>query len=516
MLANRLKLLGEKLPKISDLQGKRHLDLLASARFQIQDRMKIREILELEIESLAFGCRGVSRQDGFVWFVDRALPGQRVKAEVTRRRRQYGEAAIAEVLRPSPFEIPPPCPYFGTCGGCQAQHLDYPSQIEAKTGQVSEILRRIGGIPDARVMPAKAASRIYGYRNKMEFTCSDRPWRMDGPGPENPDAFAVGLHVPRRFDKILDIEACLLQSPEANQLLESCRRAMAASGLKPYNIKNHSGFWRFLIIREGMRTGQRMLHILTAGMEEKNGAECVDGMADSLLRDFPDLTTIVHGISDRPGQVAWSESERVLHGPGIIREEILGKTFEISPASFFQTNTLQADVLFDTLIELARFRGDETVFDLYCGTGAIGICLADRVRRVVGIEVIESAVRNARRNAACNGTGNIEFIHADMKYALQGRGERPDVVILDPPRGGTHPHTVRDILALAPQKIIYVSCNPPMLAKDLRQLSQGYTLEIVQPVDMFPHTQHIEAVAVLARTGTVISAAAPKDADPAA
>ncbi|MBN1895808.1 23S rRNA (uracil(1939)-C(5))-methyltransferase RlmD [bacterium] len=472
--------------------------------------MKSREILELEIESLAFGCRGVSREDGFVWFVDRALPGQRVKAEVLRRRKQYGEASLAEVLRPSPFQITPPCPYFGTCGGCQAQHLAYPVQVEAKTGQIVEILQRIGGIRDARVMPAKAASRIFGYRNKMEFTCSDRHWRPDGPGLEDPHSFAVGLHVPRRFDKILDIEACLLQSQEANRLLGLCRKAMAASGLNPYNLKDHTGFWRFLIIREGFRTGERMLHIITSGREGSRGTACVDGMAVSLLRDFPDLTTIVHGISDRTGQVAWSETERVLHGPGFIHEKILGKMFEISPASFFQTNTLQADTLIETLIELGRFRGDETVFDLYCGTGAIGICMADRVRRVVGIEVIESAVANARRNAESNGTGNIEFIRADMKEALRGRGgTRPDIVILDPPRGGAHPRTIRDILELEPARILYVSCNPPMLAKDIQHLSQDYSLEAVQPVDMFPHTRHIEAVAALSRTGSRIATTIP-------
>jgi len=207
----------------------------------------------------------------------------------------------------------------------------------------------------------------------------------------------------------------------------------------------------------------------------------------------------------------------VVHGPGFIREKILGKTFEVSPTSFFQTNTLQAEVLFETIIGLAGFRGDETVFDLYCGTGAIGICLADRVRRIVGIEVIESAVRNARRNAACNRTDNIEFVHADMKDALRSLGGgKPDIVILDPPRGGTHPNTVTDILELAPAKIIYVSCNPPMLAKDIRKLSQCYALEVVQPVDLFPHTQHIETVAVLVRTGHGISAAASKDAGPAA
>ena len=465
-----------------------------------------RDLLELTIHDLAFGARGLARQDDFVWFIDRGIPGQRVKARVKRVRKRYGEARIEEVLTPSPHQVDPPCPHFGTCGGCQLQHLAYDIQVQAKTQQVQDILERIGGLKNVSVNPTIPAQTIYGYRNKMEFSFSARRWIPEGEPPDQPRDFALGLHVPGRYDKVLDIHTCLLQSETCNGILRDVRRLARESGLKPYDEKTHTGFWRFLVLREGKNTGEIMLNLVTSGQESDRGTQAVDRIGRELLRLHPCITTLLHSTTDRKAQVAFGESERIIHGPGKIREKIGDRVFQISPNAFFQTNTHQAQCLFETLADLARFRGDETVYDLYCGTGAIGIVVAHRVGQVVGIEVIPSAIEDARLNARLNQIANMAFVTADMKNALEDADAltekfgAPDTVILDPPRGGTHPKTVAHLLKLAAPKIVYVSCNPTVLARDLQTLCETtYTLQAVQPVDMFPHTGHIEVVLLLVK-----------------
>jgi len=463
------------------------------------------ELFEIEITDLAFGAKGIARTDDFVWFINRALPGQNIVARAGRIKKAYGEARLMEVLSPAPDQIDPPCPYFGICGGCQMQHWKYEKQVEAKARQVKDILQRIGSIPDPPMLKAIGADNLYAYRNKMEFTFSDRRWLLQDDPMEKPVDFALGLHAPGCYDKVLDLDACLLQSEINNAILREVKQFTMESGLPPYNLRTHEGFWRFLILREGQQTGQYMVHLVTSGQFEPEGLDAVNHLCKLLTDQHPELFTFIHGISDNIGQVARSETERILHGPGHISEKIYGLEFEISPAAFFQTNTVQAEILFHFIVELADFKGTETVFDLYCGTGAIGLALADKVNQVIGVEVIESAVNDARRNAERNGIENATFVLADMKDALRDQPVIqelgvPDVLILDPPRGGTHPKTIEDVLNLKAPKVIYVSCNPPMLAKDLQSLSSAYTLKKVQPVDLFPHTKHIEVVALLELT----------------
>jgi len=460
------------------------------------------DLFEIEIEDLAFGARGLARMDDFVWFVDRALPGQKILARAGRVRKAYGEARLVEVLSPATDQIDPPCPYFGICGGCQMQHWKYAKQADAKSRQVKDILQRIGGIDDPPMLDVIGADNLYGYRNKMEFTFSDRRWLLQDDAMEKPENFALGLHVPGRFDKVLDLDVCLLQSDFNNKIMGTIKQFALESGLPPYSQKTHEGFWRFLILRNGQQTGQHMIHLVTSGQFGEDGNKAVDKLCQTILDKHPDLTTFIHGISDSKGQVARSETERILHGSGQITEMLFGLEFEISPAAFFQTNTIQAEKLFYSIIELAEFKGTETVFDLYCGTGAIGLTLADKIKQVIGVEVIESAVEDARRNAKRNGISNANFILADMKDALRNQPaiqemETPDVLILDPPRGGTHPKTIEDVLEIKAPKVIYVSCNPPMLAKDLQSLTSIYKLRKIQTVDLFPHTKHIEVVALL-------------------
>jgi 23S rRNA (uracil1939-C5)-methyltransferase len=486
------------------------------------------DILELTIDDLAFGGRGVARLNDFVWFVKQGIPGQKVSAKITKIKKGYGEARVHEIISPSPDQVSPPCPYFGICGGCQFQHLEYEKQVEYKTKQVKELLERIGSQKQIGVRPTIPATDIYGYRNKMEFTYSNRRWLIKENDNEQSADFALGLHVPNRYDKVLNIDACLLQSEKANRLLKEIGELTAQSRLSPYSTATHQGFWRFLVIREGKNTGDLMVNIITSDQNLDEGKKEIDRFVHKLfwskrgtsvstsLRskttptnrgglkiNHPELTTLLHSVCDQKAQVAFGKMERLLLGPGKITERICERIFDISPNAFFQTNTKQTQILFDTISELADFQGDETVYDLYCGTGAIGIYIADRVKQVIGIEVIESAVADGKHNIELNEIHNIELFQSDMKDALQksdlaGKYGTPDVVILDPPRGGPHPKTLKGLLDLAPPKIIYVSCNPPILSRDLQILCEEmYICTTVQPVDMFPHTGHIEVVAVL-------------------
>lgn len=468
-------------------------------------QLKKGDLISLDIDDLAFGAKGVARYDDFVCFVERGIPGQKVKARIRKAKKRYAEAYVEEVVEPSPHQVDAPCPYFGVCGGCQLQHLAYEIQVEAKTRQIQEILERLGGFESVEVRPTIPAEKIYGYRNKMEFTFSDRRWLMAEDEGESAD-FALGLHVPRRYDKVIDLKACLLQSALANSVLCTVRDLVLQTGLAPYNIRTHQGYYRFLVVREGKNTDDLMLNFITSGQAGEEGDEALDWIVHKLFWKHPEVTSVLHSITDRKAQMALAEAQRLILGPEYITEKIGDLTFEISPDAFFQTNSLQAQHLFDTIVDLAEFEGNETVYDLYCGTGAIGLYIAKHVKQVLGIEVIESAVKDARRNAEINKIENIEFFLADMKDALKDPslfGEElavPDVVILDPPRGGTHPKTIKGLLRLGAPKIIYVSCNPAILARDLQMLCEKkYNTAAIQPVDMFPHTGHIETVVVLTK-----------------
>lgn len=463
-------------------------------------------VLELTIDDLAYGAQGVARVDDYVVFVDRAIPGQKVKAKIKQKKRSYAEGYVLEVVEPSPSQIDPPCPYFGVCGGCKLQHMQYREQLRHKTKQVKELLERIGGFENPDILPTLPAKDIYNYRNKMEFSFSDQRWLREE-DEEKPHDFALGLHVPRRFDKVLNVDACLLQCDTANAILKDVTSLTLETGLKPYGVHSHEGFWRFFIIREGKNTGELMLNFITSGQEGQRGNDAVDWVVHKLFWRFPEITSVIHSVTDKVAQVAFSESERLLLGPPVINEKVGHRTYEISPNAFFQTNTRQTEVLFDTIVNLAKFQCHEIVYDLYCGTGAIGIYIADYVKKVVGIEVIEAAVKDGQRNIELNQLTNIELILADMKDALKeteaiiAQHGHPDVIILDPPRGGTHPDTIKHVIGLSPAKIVYVSCNPSILARDAAVLCENvYRMETVQPVDMFPHTGHVEVVTLFTKT----------------
>ena len=444
------------------------------------------DLLELVVDDLAFGGEGVGRADGYVVFVRGGLPGDRLRVRVTEARGRFGRGVIDTVLSPSPDRVEAPCPYFGSCGGCRLQHLAYPAQLAFKEKQVRDCLTRLGGLPPFELRPIVAAPAPYGYRNKMEFTIA-------GPGP------VIGLHQAERYDVVLDIERCLLQSDTMNALLDELRRQVRERALSVWEPQLERGLLRFVAVREGQRTGEAMVNVVASAPD----VETLVPVAEALRARVPATTSVVLNVNDKKASVAVGSEEHLLLGRDHITEKLGSVGFRVSAASFFQTNTAQAERLFAIVGEACELGGDDTVLDLYSGTGAISLLLAGRARHVYGIELAPAAVADAVRNAEANGIANCTFLTGEVRHVLPvlaRDGVRPSVVVADPPRAGFHPKALSALAALAPARIVYVSCNPSTLARDVGDLvRQGYRLDWVQPVDMFPQTPHIEAVARLTR-----------------
>ncbi len=455
------------------------------------------ESLDLEIDGMAFGGRGLTKVDGFTLFVDGAVPGDRVKARVFKKKRNYAEARVVELMTSSPDRVDPPCSYSGYCGGCKWQFLAYDKQIEYKRRHVAEALEHIALIKGVTVHEPLPSDRIFEYRNKMEFSCSDRRWLLpEELGREDLDiGFAIGLHVPGTFHKVLDIKTCLLFPAQGNEILENARQYMKASGAPPYGLKSHEGFWRFLMLRHSAAKDEWMVNIITAAEDR----DVVGPLADALMEKYPQIVSVVNNVTARKAGIAVGEYEIHLAGERVLTDRIGPFTFEISANSFFQTNTRGAAKLYETAKRYAALSGNETVMDLYCGTGAIGIFLSGAAKDVIGMEVVESAVADAENNCRLNGVTNCRFIAGDIRKRLSEMDAVPDVMVIDPPRDGMHKDVVKGVMATAPDRIVYVSCNPATLARDLLSLKEIYTVEEVQPVDLFPHTFHIESVARLVK-----------------
>ena len=451
--------------------------------------------ITLEISHIAFGGKGLAKPDGFAVFVDKAVPGDVVQARITRKKKNYAEARVLELLASSSDRIDPACPYSGHCGGCKWQFLDYEKQLAYKRQHVAEALAHIGRIEDVLVHETIPSERLFGYRNKMEFSCSDRRWVL--PNEMDRDdldrSFALGLHVPGTFNKVIDTEVCLLHPPLGNDILAYIRQAIRCSDLPPYGLKSHAGYWRFVMLRNSAFYGHWMVNIVTSYENTK----AMEPLANQLMAQYPGVVSVVNNITARKSSVAIGESEVLVAGEPFFKERIGPYEFIISANSFFQTNSVGAQTLYDKTKEYADLQGHETVLDLYSGTGTIGIYLADSAKHVIGIEQVESAVSNAQRNCRINHISNCRFVQGDIKDKLPQLTEKPHVVVIDPPRAGMHKDVIQQVLRLAPERIVYVSCNPASLARDVALLSDVYDLLEVQPVDMFPHTYHIEAVAKL-------------------
>ncbi len=455
--------------------------------------------IELTIESLAFGGKGVAHVDGLAIFVERVIPGQKVLARIAKKKKSFAEAYPLEILTKAPNEIVAKCPAFGICGGCRLQNLEYKDQLLEKTRQVRDLIQRIGGFTGFEVPTALASPAEFHYRNKMEFTFTGSPWRNHPDDEDKP--FGLGQHIPGRFDKIVHLDTCYLQKPIMNEIMNFVFEWGQKYNWEAYNTKTHTGWARNLVLRYGEHTDEIMVNLITKTYEKKHMAE----FKTAIMAAFPQITTLINGITTRLSDVAVGEQEEILHGPGHIFDRLGEAAFEISAYSFFQTNTRQAEVLYAEALKGADLQGGEVVYDLYCGTGTIALFMAKQAKKVYGFEVIASAVKNARRNARAQSLDNVEFILGDLNEVLAqstARIEAADVIVVDPPRAGLHQNVVDDILRVAPKRLVYVSCNPSTLARDLKLFCEtDYELKAVQPVDMFPHTTHIETVAQLVKKG---------------
>ena len=467
-------------------------------------------VLELRLEKFADRGKSLARlggadgQGGFVVFVEGGVPGDLVRAQVRKRKGSYAEARIVEVVEPSALRAVPRCPYFGPCGGCKWQHVAYGAQLEMKRQAVEEALTHTGGFDldklGVAVRPTLGAEEPWYYRNKMEFSFSADRWLTEaeiGSGGAFDRDFALGLHIPGRFDKVLDLDTCFLQSAWSARLVNGVRAFCKAEGWTPWDTRRQRGYLRHLVVRTPEHTDERMVVLVTSHAD----AERMDAFAAFLRRDFPEVTTLVNAINGGVAQTAFGGELITVFGPGIVHDRIGGLTFEIAPNAFFQTNTLQAERLYEVAAAFADLRPDDLLYDLYCGAGTISLFVAPRVRYVVGVELIEAAVANARVNMVESGVDNCTFVAGDMLKlftpAFVEEFGRPDVVIVDPPRAGMHPKVVEEVGRLRPERLVYVSCNPQTQARDLALLGDRYRIEAIQPVDLFPHTHHIENVVAL-------------------
>jgi 23S rRNA (uracil1939-C5)-methyltransferase len=443
--------------------------------------------LELHVDSLAYGGNGVSRLDGFVVFVRRGLPGDRVRARVTNVKRNHAEALAVEVLEPSPARVEAPCAHYPACGGCRFQDLAYEVQLEAKQAWVGDSLRRLGGVADPPLEPIVPAAQKFHYRNKVEYSFTTTP---SGP--------ALGFHKAGRWDEVLEVERCWLTTDVGNALRDAVRDWAREEGLPAYDQAEQTGYLRHLVVREGRNTGQALVMLVTAPGERFERAYLVE-----VLRGFPEVRSIHWAVNEGPAEVT-NLPTTLLWGDEAIEERLRGLRFRIRPNAFLQTNTAMAERLYELASECAGLTGKETVYDLYCGIGTIGLTLADRALTVWGVEVSEESVACALENADLNGITNAAFFAGNVGQSLEELQERagpPDVVVVDPPRAGLAGKALRRIGRLAAPRLVYVSCNPTTLAGDLRTLAGdwGYRLDRAVPVDMFPHTPHVETVALLTR-----------------
>lgn len=460
--------------------------------------------IELQIDALAVEGDAITRHDGLICFVRGAVPGDRVRARIVKVKRNFAQAEVIEILDPSDQRASPQCPHFGICGGCKWQHVSYQAQLRAKQQHVMDVFERIGGFKKVEVSPIIGSEDVYFYRNKMEFSFSRQRWLT----PEEmlrkelfAGEFGLGLHVQGRFDKVVNIDECWLQSTTSNTILNAVREFCRRHGLSAYSTKTHEGYLRHLVIREGKTSGEIMVNLVTTD----DRPEIMRELTTELLARCPQITTLVNNITTRKSMVALGEEEKIYFGLGYITERLGRYTFRISANSFFQTNTKQAERLYEIVKTMGEFGADDVVYDLYCGTGTIATYVSDSVREVVGIDVVESAIADARLNAELNGVRNCRYVLGDLKDTLKRDtawlSSKPAVVILDPPRSGLHPKVVQEVAALEPDRIIYISCNPATQARDAGMFREaGYEVTRLQPLDMFPHTYHVENVASLRKS----------------
>ena len=463
-------------------------------------RKKVNMVLPaVTIEAVAAEGKALAHVDGIVVFVEYAVPGDVVDIRVTKKKKNYMEGFVEKLIKPSAQRLEPFCSHFGICGGCRWQHLPYEMQLEAKRQQVYDQLVRIGHLDVPEIRPVMGSDKNRYYRNKLEFTFSSRRW-FETPVdfeqlPEN-ERIGLGFHVGRYFDRVLDIEHCWLQDSPSNEIRLFIRQYAVEHGLEFYDIRQNTGYMRNIVIRNN-EAGDVMLIVVLAKDDPSTRTPLLTAIADK----FPQISSLYYVINTKLNDSIADLEPILFKGDDAIYEKMENLTFKIGPKSFYQTNTAQAYKLYCTAREFASLTGSEVVYDLYTGTGTIAQFVSSKASKVIGIEYVPEAIQDARKNAFNNGIDNCEFFAGDMKDVLTDKfieeHGRPDVIILDPPRAGIHPDVARVILDAAPRRIVYVSCNPASQARDLNLLSSHYKITDVQPVDMFPHTHHVENVCAL-------------------
>ena len=465
-------------------------------------RKRIDLLLEnITIEAVAAEGKAIAHSpDGQVVFVPFAVPGDIVDIRIIKKKKNYLEGIIAELKKPSADRLEPFCRHFGVCGGCKWQPLPYPLQLEAKRRQVYDQLVRIGHLDVPEILPTLPSERTVYYRNKLEFTASERRWILPEEDPEglsDAQRCGLGFHVGKFFDKVLDLERCWLQPEPSNGIRLFVKRYALEHGIPFYNIRENHGILRTVFVRTS-ESGATMVIVCFA--EDFEGRE---RFLDAIAAEFPQISSLYYIINSKLNDSISDQTCILFKGDEAIYEEMEGLRFKIGPKSFYQTNTLQAFNLYKVAREFAALQGDEVVYDLYTGTGTIAQFISGKASKVIGIEYVPEAIEDARINARANGIDNCTFFAGDMKDVLTpgfiSEHGRPDVIIVDPPRAGMHPDVVKVILDAEPQRIVYVSCNPASQARDLALMSDKYQITAVQPVDMFPHTQHVENVCKLIR-----------------
>lgn len=454
----------------------------------------------LTIEGAAFKGKGIGKVNGMAVFVSRTMPGDVVRTRIIKRKKNYREGKLLEIINPSPDRIEPLCQHAKVCGGCSWQHVPYQKQLEYKTQQVTDHIRRIGGL-QTPVLPAIGSEKELYYRNKMEYSVSNKRWlteeEIHSEDYVDDSGFAAGLHAPGRFDKILNLNECHLQRKESYQILDFVRDYCKEHGIEAYNTFEKTGYLRHVMIRTAHHTDDFMVNLVTF----KDEPETIKKLSDALLEAFPIITTIINNVNDQISPTSVVRFEHVIYGPGFIRDKIGELEFKIHPNAFFQTNTSQAERLYEVARTYAEIKEGDVVYDLYCGVGTLSLYMSKKANKVLGIELVDVAVENAKFNAKENGVENVSFVKGDMKdvFTAEMVDEfgAPDVLITDPPRAGMHPDVVARLCDLKVPRMVYVSCDSSTMSRDLKILSEVYDVLEVQPVDMFPQTYHVEAVAKL-------------------
>jgi 23S rRNA (uracil1939-C5)-methyltransferase len=441
------------------------------------------DYIEVEFEDLTHDGAGVAKVDGYPLFVKNALPGEKAKIKVIKVNKGYGFGRLEEILEQSPYRVDAPCPIYKECGGCQLQHLSYEGQLLAKEKQVRDVLTRIGKLENVKVHPVLGMSEPWRYRNKAQVPVGEREGGL------------IAGFYQQRSHEIIDMEACMIQQEKNDEVVQAVKRICTKYGVTAYNEQRHKGTLRHIMARHGQVTKEVMVVLVTRTSELPNKEKIVKEIVESV----EGVKSIIQNVNSKKTNVILGDETRVLWGEEVIYDLIGNVKFAISSRSFYQVNPEQTKVLYDQALTYAELTGEETVIDAYCGIGTISLFLAQKAKKVYGVEIVPEAIADANRNAELNGIKNVKFAVGEAEVVIPNwykEGIVADVLVVDPPRKGCDDALLQTIIEMKPKKVVYVSCNPATLARDLRVLEDGgYTTLEVQPVDMFPHTTHCEAVA---------------------